>query len=70
MLMIEPLVHVILPIPCLVSMNSSSDDLNKSVYYMLVHMQHISVLRIFSSFCINTQSNYICKLPCCEDKEL
>ncbi len=38
MLMIEPLVHVTLPMPCLVSMNSSSDDLIESVYYMLIPM--------------------------------
>ncbi len=50
--MIEPLVHVISPIPCLVSLNLPSDDLNESVYYMLIPMQHISVLRILSSFCI------------------
>ncbi len=37
----------------LVSMNSSSDDLIESGYYMLIPMQHISVLRIFSNFCIN-----------------
>ncbi len=43
------------PIPCLVSLNSSSEDLNESVYYMLIPMQHISVLRIFSSFCIPTK---------------
>ncbi len=62
------LVNVNSPIPCLVSMNSSSDDLIESVYYMFIPMQHISVLRIFSSFCINTQSNYICKIPCSKTK--
>ncbi len=31
MLMIEPLVYVISPIPCLVSLNSTSDDINESV---------------------------------------
>ncbi len=50
MLTVEPLIHVTLPMPCLVSMNSSSDDLIESGYYMLIPMQHISVLRIFSSF--------------------
>ncbi len=68
MLMIEPLVHVTLSVPCLVSMNSSSDDLIESVYYMFIPMQHISVLRIFTSLCINIQSSYICKLPCSETK--
>ncbi len=68
MLMIEPFVHVTSPIPCLVSINSSLDDLIESVYYMLIPMQPISVLRIFSSFCINTQSNYICKIPCSKTK--
>ncbi len=68
MLMTEPLVHVTLPIQCLVSMNLSSDDLIESVCYLFIPMQHISVLRIFSSFCINIQSSYICKLPCSETK--
>ncbi len=36
MLMIESLFHVTLPMPCLVSMNSSSDDLIESGYYMLI----------------------------------
>ncbi len=44
------LVKITSPIPCLVSVNSSSDDLIESVYYMFIPMQHISVLRIFSSF--------------------
>lgn len=50
MLVIELLVHVILP--SLVSMNSSSDDLNESVYYKLLHKQYINILRILedSSF--------------------
>ncbi len=68
MFMIKLLVHITLPMPCLVSMNSSSDDLIDSLYYMLIHGQHISVLRIVSNFCINTQSNYICKLPCSQTK--
>ncbi len=68
MLTIEPIIHVTLPMPCLVSMNSSSDDLIESVYYMLIPVQHISVLRRFSSFCIKTQWNYVCKLPCSETK--
>ncbi len=67
-LMIEPLVHVTLPVPCLVSMNSSLDDLIESVYYMFIPMQNISVIRIFSCLCINIQSSYICKLPCPETK--
>ncbi len=33
MLTIEPLNHVTLPIPCLVSMNSSSDDLMRVYVY-------------------------------------
>ncbi len=49
-------------IPCLFSINSSSDDLIESVYYMLIPMQHVSVLRIISSLCINprriTYANY------------
>ncbi len=40
----EPLVHVTLTIPCLVSMNLSLDDLIESVYYMFIPMQHFSVL--------------------------
>lgn len=62
------LVNITSPISCLVSMNSSLDDLTESAYYMLIPMQHINVLRIFTSFCINTQSNYICKIPCLETK--
>ncbi len=31
-------------------------------------MQHISVLRILSSFCINTQLNYIRKITCSKTK--
>ncbi len=48
------LVNVTSPIPCLVSMNLSLDDLIESVYYMLIPIQHINVLRIFSSFCIKS----------------
>ncbi len=47
------LVKITSLIPCLVSINSSSDDLIESEYYMLIPMQHISVLKIFSSLCIN-----------------
>ncbi len=36
-------------IPCLVSINWSSDDLIEGEYYMLIPMQYI----IFSSLCIN-----------------
>ncbi len=39
--------------PCLVSINSSSDDLIERVYYMLIPIQHISVLRIFTSLGVN-----------------
>ncbi len=56
------LVNITSLIPCLVSINSSSDDLIESVYYMFIPMQHISVLRTFSSLCINprliTYANY------------
>ncbi len=56
------LVNITSLIPCLVSINSSSGDLIESEYYMLIPMQHISVLRIFSSLCINpsriTYANY------------
>ncbi len=44
-------------IRCLVSINSSSDDLIESVYYISIPMQHISVLRIFNSLYINFQSS-------------
>ncbi len=44
-------------IPCLVSINSSSDDLIESVYYMLIPMQHISIQRIFNGLYINFQSS-------------
>ncbi len=47
------LINITLAVPCLVSINSSSDDLIESEHYMLIPMQHISVLRIFSSLCIN-----------------
>ncbi len=47
------LVNITLAASCLVSINSSSDDLIESEYYMLIPMQHISVLRILSSLCIN-----------------
>ncbi len=56
------LVNITSLIPCLVSIKSSLDYLIESVYYMLIPMQHISVLRIFSSLCINlrriTYANY------------
>ncbi len=56
------LVNITSLIPCLVSINSYLDDLIESEYYMLIPMQHISVLRIFSSLCINprqiTYANY------------
>ncbi len=51
------LVNITSLIPCLVSINSSSGDLIESVYYMLIPMQHISVLRIFISLYINIQSS-------------
>ncbi len=47
------LVKITSLIPCLVSINSSSFDLIKSDYYMLIPMKHMSVLRIFISLCIN-----------------
>ncbi len=47
------LVNITLTVPCLVSINLSLDNLIESEYYMLIFMQHISVLRIFSSLCIN-----------------
>ncbi len=47
------LINITLAVPCLVSINSSSDDLIESEHYMLIPMQHISVPRIFSSLCIN-----------------
>ncbi len=47
------LVNITSVIPCLVSINSSSDDLIESVYYMLIPMQHVSVLRIFTSLYLN-----------------
>ncbi len=43
------LVNITSLIPCLVSINWSSDDLIESEYYMLISMQYI----IFSSLCIN-----------------
>ncbi len=43
------LVNITSLIPCLVSTSLSSDDLIESVYYILIPMQHISVLRIFTS---------------------
>ncbi len=46
-------VNITLTVSCLVSINSSLDDLIESEYYMWIPMPHISVLRIFSSFCIN-----------------
>ncbi len=46
MLMIEPLVHVTLPIPYLVSMNLSSDDLIESVCYMFIPI--ITAIRAFT----------------------
>ncbi len=55
------IVHITSPTSYLVFLNSSSDDLNESLYYMLILMQHISVLRIFSSLCINIQSSKILK---------
>ncbi len=42
--------------------------LNESVHYMLIPMQHISVLRIFNRFWICTQSSHICKIPCSKTK--
>ncbi len=47
------LVNITSLIPHLVSINSPSDDLIESVYYMLIPMQHISVLRIFTSLYTN-----------------
>ncbi len=42
------LVNITPPIPSLVkvkvSLNSSSDDLNESLYYMLIFMQHNHIL--------------------------
>ncbi len=43
------LVNITSLIPYLVSINLSSDDLIENAYYMLIPMQHISVLRIFTS---------------------
>ncbi len=37
------LINITLAVPCLVSINSSSDDLIESEHYMLIPMQHISV---------------------------
>ncbi len=45
--MIESLVNITSPIPCLVSTNLYFDDLNEYLFYMLIPMQHFSVLRIF-----------------------
>ncbi len=52
------LVNITSFIPCLFSINSSLDDLIESVYYMLIPMQHISVIRIFTSLYIDIQSSY------------
>ncbi len=62
------LVNITSLIPCLVSINSSSDDLIESVCYMLIHMQHISVLRIFTSLGVNFWYSYIYKVPCLDTK--
>ncbi len=51
------LVNITSLMPCLVSINSSPDDLIESVYYTLIPMQHISVLRIFNSLYMNIQSS-------------
>ncbi len=44
-------------IQCLVSINSSSDDLIQSVYYISTPIQHISGLKIFNNLYINFQSS-------------
>ncbi len=44
-------------VPCSVSINLSMGDLIESEYYMLIPMQHISVLRIFTILFINIQSS-------------
>ncbi len=51
------LVNITLTVSCLVSIKSSLDDLIESEYYMLIPMQHISVLRIFNSLYIDFQSS-------------
>ncbi len=51
------LVNINSLILCLVSINSSSDDLIESVYYISIPMQHLIVLRIFNSLYINVLSS-------------
>ncbi len=51
------LVNINSLIPCLVCINSSSDDLIENVYYMLKPMQHTNVLGIFNSLYITFQSS-------------
>ncbi len=63
------LVNITLAVPCLVSINSSSDDLIESEHYMLIPNATISVLRIFSSLCINP-GELPMQLPCSETKSL